>query len=96
MTRKLVQDAILKLLDAQIRRTLEVNKIKGWEFPSKYDVGVAMVTSENVNVRMDKTIIGTTTTKLTDSLVKVVDELVEKWLEEHATARPTKKHRATP
>jgi hypothetical protein len=95
-----IQDATIKALAAQVERTLSVARIKGWEFPVTFDVGVTVVASTaiatKVKVRMDDITIETTisSTNTVKDIAKISDDLVAEWLVLHATGKPTKKRRA--
>ena len=97
-----IQDATIKALNAQVFRTLTVARIKGWEFPNKYDLGVTVLAATalatKVKARMDDVTLEATieSTDVTASIVKISDDLVAEWLVLHATGKPTKKRRATP
>lgn len=99
---EVIQNATLKSLTSQIFRTLSVARIKGWEFPDKYDVGVTIVAATalatKIKARMDDvTLEGTIeSTDVTAGVVKITDDLVAEWLVLHATGKPAKKRRAAP
>ncbi len=95
-----IQDATLKTLAAQVERVLSVAKIRGWEFPTSYDLGVTVLASTaiatKVKVRMDDIAFeaAVTSTAAAEDVAKITDDMVAAWLAQHATGRPTKKRRA--
>ena len=96
-----IQQATLKTLAAQVERTLEVAGIRGWVFPRTYDIGVTIIDSTPLSIkikaRMDATVIEATiaSTNVTEDITKISDDLVGEWLAAHAVSKPTKKRRAT-
>ncbi len=95
-----IQDATLKALQAQLERVLQVQRIRGWEFPAAFDLGVTVIASTpiatKVKARMDDVTLEATisSTHTVKDIVKLSDDLVAEWLALHATGRPTQKRRA--
>ena len=95
-----IQEATIKSLAAQVERTLNVARIKGWDFPATFDIGVTVVVSTaiatKVKARMDDVNLEATisSTHTVDDIAKLSDALVDEWLVTHATVKPTKKRRA--
>lgn len=95
-----IQDATLKSLKAQLERVLQVQRIRGWEFPATFDLGVTVVASTpiatKVKARMDDVTLEATISSVNTvkDIVKLSDGLVAEWLGSHATAKPAPKRRA--
>lgn len=95
-----IQTATLSSLNAQVGRMLTLALIKGWQFPSKYDLGVTVIASTalatKVKIRMDDVSFEATVTSTSsaDDIVKIADDMVAAWLALHSTGRPTKNQHA--
>ena len=95
-----IQAATVKALAAQIERTLNVARIKGWEFPAKADIGLTVIASTavatKVKARMDATTVeaNISSTNTVEDISKLADALVDEWLTTNATTKPAKKRRA--
>lgn len=91
-----LRDVTAKALAAQVHRTLSVARIKGYVFPAHCDVGVLIMSSTplalKVKARMDDVSVEATInneTAATD-IAKAVDDLVVPWLVKNATTKPDK------
>lgn len=95
-----LRNAIAKAFATQVQRTLDVMRVRGWEFPANCDVGVTVVASTplalKVNVRVDQETMPATiaSTNPGDDITKAVDALVAAWLAKNAIKRPPPARRA--
>lgn len=89
-----IKNDLAEAFAAQARRTFDVLRIQGWEFPDRCDVGITVlkVTPLNValRVRLDEVTRDLTVRLISPEwdVVDAVDILAEKWLAQHATKRP--------
>lgn len=97
---KAIQDSIATALEAQVARTLEVARIRGWKFEPKYDLGITVVEATplttKVRARIDDQVKEVTISSATMAVdvVKISDDLTAEWLAAHAVP-PARKRRAT-
>lgn len=82
-------------LAAQVRRTLDVARIRGWAFPEECDIAVKVLAATplvtQIQARMDDVVIPQAMISPEDAakgIMKVSDSLVAEWLKRHATAKP--------
>jgi len=81
----------------QVRRSLDVERIKGFVFPDKCDVGVLVLGytayQYRVKARMDDVALEATIVLANEDkdILKTVDDLVETWLVRNATTKPTRR-----
>lgn len=91
-----LRNATAKALAAQVKRTLDVARIKGYVFPENCDIGVLVLSSSplvlKVKARMDDVSIEATIANetATADIAKMVDDLVVPWLVKNATVKPAK------
>lgn len=90
-----IRNATAKALAAQVQRTLDVARIKGWGFPTNCDVAVTLLATTplitQVMARMDDVVIpqaNITPAQAAADIAKIADTLVAEWLAKHATTRP--------
>lgn len=94
-----IRNALCNAYAAQVRRTLDVLRLEGWEFPADCDVGVSVIEASPLAMRVAARIddvraeatIGTATSAA--DILKAVDELARAWLAKRATKQPSAKHR---
>jgi hypothetical protein len=85
---------VVKKFAEQVRRSLDVERIKGYEFPDKCDVGTLVLsytpTSYKVKARIDNMSIEATIKKESEAkdIMETVGHLVEPWLISYATKKP--------
>ncbi len=93
-----IQTATANALAKQVRRTLDVSRIRGWQFPETCDVAVTVIAATplvtRIKARMDDV-----TTEMDISpedaqvdIAQAADTLVAQWLAKHATAKPARKY----
>jgi hypothetical protein len=88
------KDEVAKKFAEQVRRSMDVKRIEGYDFPNKCDVGVLVLsytpTNYKVKVRMDNLSLEALITKATEAedIVVAVDHLIEPWLVVNATKKP--------
>jgi hypothetical protein len=88
------KDEVTKKFGDQVRRSLAVERIKGFEFPDKCDVGVLVLsytsTAYRVKARMDNISIEATIKMDSEAkdIMETVGHLVEPWLISYATKKP--------
>lgn len=81
-----VRAATARAFAAQVRRSLDVARIKGWDFPAQCDVGVRVLRTEGnqivLHARIDD--VGTETritpTTTNEDIMHTVESLVTRWL----------------
>ena len=87
-------DEVAKKFAEQVRRSLDVERIKGAVFPEKCDVGVAVLSHTpadyTVKARMDNLSMEATIRKSHEheDIMETVDHLVVPWLISYSTASP--------
>lgn len=90
-----VRDATASALAAQVKRTLDVMRIRGYVFPVECNVAVKIVRASPLSVdilaRIDEVEErGVITPKTSaEDLAAIVDKLVAQWLAKKATQRPS-------
>lgn len=88
------KDEVAKKFADQVRRSLAVERIKGFEFPDKCDVGVLVLsytpTTYKVKARIDNLSVEARISLATEAadILETVDHLVEPWLVVNATKKP--------
>jgi hypothetical protein len=88
------KDEVVKKFGDQVERSLAVERIKGYEFPDKCDVGVLVLsytpTDYRVKARIDHLSVEATISKSTEAkdIAQTVDHLVVPWLVTNATKKP--------
>jgi hypothetical protein len=97
--RAAIEAVITRATADQVKRTLDVMRIRGWRFPEQCAVGVKVLASTalvtQVAIRIDDVSApsaNVTTEAPRDDIAKVVDSLVAEWLSKHATERPGARH----
>lgn len=92
-----IKDAATEALAAQVRRTLDVARIKGWDFTQgNVDVGMTIVAAAplaiRVRARLDDVAheIVISVSDPAGSIREAVDGLVNEWLSKHATGHPSR------
>lgn len=95
---KKIQEVTANALADQVKRTLQVARIRGWRFPASADVALTVTAATplvtEVNVRMDDVTVTNmhiTTEDPSKDIADIADTLVAQWLGKHATAKPTGK-----
>ena len=92
-----IREATAKALAAQVRRTLDVARVQGWEFPDQCDVGLQIVATTplviKVVARIDTFVVDANISNASAArdISKIVDALVAQWLAEKATKKPAKR-----
>ena len=88
------KEEVTKKIGDQVRRSLDVERIKGFVFPDKCDVGVLVLsytsTQYRAKIRMDDVSAESTIVIANEdnNIMAAVDNLVEPWLVRHATKKP--------
>jgi len=87
-------DEVAKKFAEQVRRSLDVERIKGSVFPEKCEVGASVLSHTSVDytvkARMDNMSIEATIRKNHEheDIMETVDHLVVPWLISYSTASP--------
>jgi hypothetical protein len=96
-----IQQATVTALAAQVERVFQIARIKGWTFPEELNPGVgvtvvaATAVATKMKVRLDDVSFETVISSINTAkdIQRTSDELVEKWLEKHATSKPPARRR---
>ena len=88
------KDDVAQKFADQVRRTMDVKRIEGFDFPNKCDVGVLVLsytpTTYKVKARIDNLSVEARISLATEAadILETVDHLVEPWLVVNATKKP--------
>ena len=90
---EIIRIALMKAIAAQVERTFNVARVKGYKFPeADCAVGLTIMRATpeatHIKVRIDDVTTETTVgqSSAADDVLKVVDVLVDTWLVRHADA----------